>query len=364
VKSEVEERVNFNLIRYSQCWEDADLLLEAIDIKDGEVALSIASAGDNSFSMLTKNPSKVFGIDINFSQIACCELRKSMYKNLEHEEFLTFGGMIDGEMDRIEIFNRRVKDSLPQGVRLYWEDHLHLISKGFMTQGKFEKYFEKFRTRALYLVHGKKHIDELIQSKSFQDRQEFYEKIWNNKRWKWMFQIFFSRFVMGRLGRDKEFFKYVKGSVAERILNRAKHALTVLDPSKNPYLQFILLGEYKDVLPHALRKENYDSIRERIDKIEFKKQSIEEFISQFRGRINVFNLSDIFEYMTQENMDDLYEVLLKSAEKDARIAYWNMLVPRSASPKFNIITDEDRNRELLLQDKAFFYSRFYVDRVI
>ncbi len=32
---------------------------------------------------------------------------------------------------------------------------------------------------------------------------------------------------MGRLGRDPEFFRYVEGSVAERILERVEYALTV-----------------------------------------------------------------------------------------------------------------------------------------
>jgi S-adenosylmethionine:diacylglycerol 3-amino-3-carboxypropyl transferase len=43
-------------IRYAQCWEDADVLLEALDIQPGQSCLSIASAGDNTLAMLAKNP--------------------------------------------------------------------------------------------------------------------------------------------------------------------------------------------------------------------------------------------------------------------------------------------------------------------
>ena len=34
-----------SIIRYAQCWEDADILMAGLDIQPGNVCLSIASAG-------------------------------------------------------------------------------------------------------------------------------------------------------------------------------------------------------------------------------------------------------------------------------------------------------------------------------
>jgi S-adenosylmethionine-diacylglycerol 3-amino-3-carboxypropyl transferase len=170
---------------------------------------------------------------------------------------------------------------------------------------------------------------------------------------------------MGRLGRDKEFFKFVEGSVADRILSRARHALSVLDTSQNPYLHYILYGEYTTVFPYSLRDENYNKIRNNLDKIEFRKVSIEQFAAEFDSEIHAFNLSDIFEYMTQEGMDALYETMLKKAAAGARFAYWNMLAPRRCSDelceKYGVETDEEQNALYLLKDKAFFYNKFYLD---
>jgi S-adenosylmethionine-diacylglycerol 3-amino-3-carboxypropyl transferase len=42
MSSEIAERADFDLIRYAQCWEDADILLEALDIQAGDTCLSIA----------------------------------------------------------------------------------------------------------------------------------------------------------------------------------------------------------------------------------------------------------------------------------------------------------------------------------
>ena len=40
--SDIEQRAAFDLVRYAQCWEDADVLLEALEVKEGETCLSIA----------------------------------------------------------------------------------------------------------------------------------------------------------------------------------------------------------------------------------------------------------------------------------------------------------------------------------
>ena len=71
---------------------------------------------------------------------------------------------------------------------------------------------------------------------------------------------------MGRLGRDPEFFRFVEGSVSDRILARTKHALTEIATLDNPYLRYILTGNYlaaedATALPHYLRPENFENIR-------------------------------------------------------------------------------------------------------
>ena len=64
IKSEIENYAEFDIIRYAQVWEDAEILIEALDIKEEDNILSIASAGENALSILIKNPKKVYAIDV------------------------------------------------------------------------------------------------------------------------------------------------------------------------------------------------------------------------------------------------------------------------------------------------------------
>ena len=43
-QSDIEKRASFDLIRYAQAWEDADILVAALRPKPGDTVVSIASA--------------------------------------------------------------------------------------------------------------------------------------------------------------------------------------------------------------------------------------------------------------------------------------------------------------------------------
>lgn len=362
--TEAAARADFNQIRYAQCWEDADVLLEALDVREGDVCLSIASAGDNSFSLLSRNPAKVIAVDLNPAQLACVWLRKAAYARLTHEELLQLIGARPAD-DRQRLYTR-CRPDLPTPVQQFWDARPNLINSGIGSAGKFERYFTLFRTRILPFIHTRKRVDRLLAGGSREARHAFYTSTWNSLRWRLMFNLFFSRFVMGRFGRDPAFFQYVQGSVSQRILQRARHALTELDPADNPYLQWILTGRYTTALPHALRPENFEPIRRNLDRLHVHHGSIEQYLAgQPDERIDRFNLSDIFEYMSEDNHATLLKLMVSRAKPGATLAYWNMLVPRSRPAQLASQLSENRalGDRLLLQDKAFFYSRLVVENV-
>jgi S-adenosylmethionine-diacylglycerol 3-amino-3-carboxypropyl transferase len=362
LSSEIESRAEFSEIRYAQCWEDADILVEALNTGAGKTYVSIASAGDNSLSLLTLKPERVIALDLNPSQIACLELRVAAFKKLNHGELLELIGSRDSN-NRRDLFSR-CENLLSRDSRAFWNSHLNNIDKGIGNAGKFEKYFRIFRTRIIPLIHSGRTIDGLFKNPDRESRIEFYDKKWNNWRWRLMFKIFFSRAVMGRMGRDPEFFKYVEGNVASRILSRTKYALTELNPAENPYIQWIMMGTHLDVFPHALRESNFDLIRENIDKIEWHLMPLEEFLAkEGANSIDSYNLSDIFEYMSEENYHKLLGEIIESGRSGGRIAYWNMLVPRSRPKSMAglLVPLKDLSDELFVKDKAFFYSRFVVE---
>ena len=371
------------MIRYSQCWEDTEVLLESLDIQENDICFGILSAGDNVFSMLAENPKKVMALDISFPQIALAKLKKEVFNSLSYEEMLEFMGVMKSDK-RIEIYDR-IKENLDKEVKEYWDFNRESIEKGIIHAGKFEKFFKIFREKILPFVHSKKRIEKLLEKKSRQERIEYYDKYWNNFRWKLMFKLFFSKYIVGKLGRDKEFFRYAEKNISEEMKERSRYALCELNPYENPYINYILTGNYrKDCLPYFLRKENFDKIRKNLHKVEILQSSVEEYLDQIDFKINKFNLSDIFEYMSAENYSKLMEKIYDNAENNTLLAYWNLIVERNSEKLDYKKTDseitvtgkeinvkgkkyermKELDRKLHEKDMTFFYTDFVVEKVI
>jgi S-adenosylmethionine-diacylglycerol 3-amino-3-carboxypropyl transferase len=364
-RAEAADHADFSEIRYAQCWEDADVLLEALRPQRGQVGISIASGGENTLALLASGPARVIALDLNPAQIACLELKVAAFRELRHHEVLALIGS-EPATNRGELY-KRCRTQLSPAARRFWDNRGARIDEGIGAIGKFERYFELFRGRILPLVHRRATIDRLLAGGPLDARERFYEEYWNSWRWRAMFRLFFSRTVMGRFGRDPSFFRYVEGTVSNRILARTRHALTRLNPAENPYLQWILTGRHASARPYALRPEHFDAIRAHLDRLEWRCMSMEEYLGASAGDdIDWFNLSDIFEYMSMDRTQEILQSIAQAANSGARLAYWNTLVPRSraealagALKPLNVLAG--RLHEV---DKAFFYSAFVVEEVM
>ena len=360
--SEISERVDMSIIRYAMCWEDADVMLEALDVQPGDVCLSIASGGENSLSLLTRQPARVIAVDLSPAQIACLEIKCAAFRRLEHGQLLELMGARQSE--RRPMLYQALRGELTPATRSFWDGRPASIAAGIGSAGKFESYFALFRRYVLPLIHSRSEIEALFAPKSQAERERFFQDVWENRRWRSLLRLFLSRPVMGRLGRDPEFFRYAQGNLAEESLNRVRYALTVLDPARNPYFQWIVFGRYTTTLPHALRPENFELIRSHLDRLEWRIASLETTIAEAgNASIDRFNLSDIFEYLSPSATESAFEQIARAGRSGGRIAYWNMMVPRISPERLwqKLRPLDELARQLLLQNQAAFYSSLHVE---
>ena len=216
------KHINHELLRYANCWEDAEILAKGLDVTADDHILSIGSGGDNALFLLSQNPARITAVDINTSQLYLIELKKSAIKVLGHHEFLQFLGFKAASKEIRRAYYERLSGELSTQAHEYWSRHLEMLDSGIIYQGKFEKYFLLFSRFVLPLIHSKRNISKLLANKSADQQLHFYKERWNTWRWRLLFKIFFSQRVMGKFGRDKALFNEVKGSVKDIILNERK----------------------------------------------------------------------------------------------------------------------------------------------
>lgn len=367
--SEVAKVADFDHVRYAQSWEDPLCLRGALEPDADSRILSIAAAGDNSFALLVQGAGRVVSVDMSPAQCALVELKRAAILTLTHEELLRFVGVTDGA-DRAALY-MRTRSELPPGARAYWDLQPHLVARGVIHIGKLENMFRIFRTRVHPTLHSRRLTEAAFEPRSRMAREEFWHERWNNRRWRAIAKLFFSERVIARLGRDPTFFEHVQINVNEHYALRAYHALVELDPSTNPFVQYILLGRYLD-LEHGhpwLAPGNHELLRERMDRLEVRCTELEAHLAHVEpGTYTGFNLSDIFEWMSDELHERVYRAIAGTSVPGGRLAYWNNLVPRSAPASLidsgAVTSDRDLAVRLHDADRSFLYRDFHVDTVV
>jgi len=358
-------RARAEVLGYAQCWEDADVLVEALAPRPGERCLSIASAGDNTLALLACCPERVVALDCNPAQIASLELRVAAYRALEHPEMLELLGSRPSR--RRTTLYQRCRTQLGSSTRAFWDARPESIAQGFGTAGRLERYLALFRRRVLPAIHPRSRVERLLRGGCRAEREAFYAREWDSRAWRAVFRVFFSRAVMGLAGRARSHFRYAEHSISAQLLERLRYACTVLDPADNPYLQWILTGRHGAVLPFALRAENFERIRANLDRLEWHCLRLEGFLACARtASFDCCNLSDAFEYMDAAHYEATLRDLLDAARPGARLAYWNLLVGRSrpAALARRLAPRTARAADLHARDKTFFYRGFVLEEVL
>jgi len=347
-------------ISYAQCWEDQAPLTRAIRMAPRGTILSVASGGDNTLAILLEDPEKVIAIDHNPAQIHLLEMKMAAMRGLTYREFREFMG-VDPSGLRIHLY-RRIRHYLSSSARAYWDLNPDMIESGIIHCGKFERYFAIFRKYILPLIHTKDRIETFLAFEDIHKQAEYYENIWNNRRWRLLFRIFFSRWVLGHLGRHPSLFRYVKTeAIAQELFDRSERGLKSIPACSNYFLEYIFTGQYRNAahMPPYLLEENFLLIRERLDRITLITAPLQKYIRRIApNSVSVFNLSDIFEYLSYTEYSYMLHEILQKSREGAIIAFWQLFVPLGIPEilRFYLTERFDRSN----QDRTFFYDGFCV----
>ena len=350
------------LINYSQCWEDPQVLVGALSIHPTDHVLSITSGGDNTLALLLAGAGKVDSIDLNPVQNYLLELKKSAAKCLAYDEYLELMG-VRASKRRWALF-QKVRTNLSQAAEAWWSSHQRLIEKGVMHCGRFEHFSAFFARFVLPLIHSKRTILGLLMCRNVQEQRDFYKRRWDSWRWRFFFGLASNRLMLKRYARQKGMFTHTAGkTVADVYRERLERHLTSVSIQGNYFLHYSLTGGYEKELPPYLEEQGYQQLR-RIPETALS-ITTNNLFNHLRSipdnTFSKFNLSDIFEALSLEDNDTLWQEIIRTAKSGAVIAYWNNLVMRSypTQQSGQIKTDENQLRNLRAKDRVFFYDSFH-----
>lgn len=353
-------------IHYSNCWEDADVVIEALNIKPAGVYLSISSAGDNTLSILSQNPKFVLAVDKNPAQIACLEIRKAAIARLSYNDTMSFLGVTRSNR-RVAAY-QQLRMSLSPSSQCFWDRHVPEIKKGIIHAGNTEKNFNRFRKYVLPWIMTRSLQQQLLQESSLTARKQLCDKVLNTWNYQLVMRSVFNKAMIKHfsIGKYSTFYQIKNGNLADIIIERIKDGLTSPLAHNNPYITYIMTGNYNGILPHYLREKVFSQIKRNIGRLHIFQGTMQQALESHPLKVfDGFNLSDIFEYMDHNEFRTCVHKIVGKANKGARLIYWNTLKKRAASRNFDghLHSCTALVQNLQRINKSFFYNCLHVDEV-
>ena len=367
-RSEVGQEMDLQQIRYSQVWEDHLLLEKGLEIIPEDDILSVASAGCNVLALLLHEPKSITAIDMSPAQIALVQLKLEGIRELSHPEFACLIGVRDG-YDRWQLY-QKIRKALPTDCRKFWDQRRIEIETGVIHCGRFEKYIRIPMAKFLPRVWSSDLVERLLTSSSLEVQAKIFEEEADIPEFAEMFRWYSDREMLARHGRDPAQFKYVgEMDVGKYFLNRLRYAFTHIPMRGNFYMEFFLTSRYRDLEqgPPYLQPTFFNRLKGLIDRVTVVHGELERYLySVPKHMFSKANLSDIFEYTSEEQTEKLLTVMAQRFRPHGRLAYWNLLVSRSRpeSLKDQLIPLSEKAESLSRRDRVWFYNAFRIEEII
>jgi S-adenosylmethionine-diacylglycerol 3-amino-3-carboxypropyl transferase len=358
---ETDGQVKLHKLIYTANWEDPESDRLALRIQPGETLMTVTSGGCNTLGFLIHDPAVIHTVDINPSQAFQLELKMAGMNNLDYGEFTGFLGLAPCR-DRLEIY-ASLRDHLSHEAARFWDSRRKILRKGFLLHGSYDA-FVNLVGRYVRLGHGRKRVDGLFETKDLEEQRAFYDKFWDIRRTRWVFQLFYNKNVLARMGLEADYFRFDDGSssFAESFLKRFRKVVTDVPVRGNYFVHLYLKGRYRSLseVPDYLRKEHFEVIRSRLSRIRIRTADAKKWLAeQPDSSIDVFALSNICELMDLDDTRVTFEEVLRTAKPGARICFRNLIIPRDVPEDLRayIRKDEALSQRLKDADRSFVYSK-------
>lgn len=316
--------VDLDRIRYSLVWEDSETLYNALDIDSNDHLLIITSAGCNVLNALLKNPATVTAVDLNPVQNKLLLLKKHI---ILHHEFDVYQSLLGfAGKNAVSHAKQKLVETLPPNEKSFWSSFFDNHPDGLLTSGKLENYITGF-----YGTLGSKEQQKLHQLITFTDVTEQYDFFINhlhNSSFRQSFLTYFDDENLSK-GRDPKLLKYATETGGETFYNRLMQQLSSALVSANFYFRFFFFGpQYlpENILPPCYRKENYNYLKKQLSKLQvITGEAIDYLLSSGGAIVNKASLSNIFEYTSRQEFENVCHALSENSHRYLRIVFWNLL---------------------------------------
>lgn len=366
---------------YNQIWEDPDVDLDALELQRHHRLITIASGGCNVLNYLAADPAQIVAIDLNANHIALTQLKLSALKNLpSYEEFFRFFGHANDKANR-EAYDNFLSERLDVTTRRYWEKHIplhgrriNMFARNLYRYGLLGRFIGILH--AVARLHGKR-LDGILSARTPAEQRTAFERtiapLFDYKSIQFLSKSPISLYALGIPPAQYDELVSANNGSAIAALRERVERLACDFPIRENYFAWQAFGrgydvENREAIPAYLRREVYDVIRTRTDRVEVHHASLTDFLSQQPAQsMHRYVLLDAQDWMNANQLSALWAEIDRTADtRDARVIFRTAgaesplsrkLKPELLAPWIYL---EGESRMFHAQDRSSIYGGFHV----
>ncbi len=321
---------------YNQIWEDPDIDLEALELEPHHRLITIASGGCNILNYLAADPAQIIAIDLNPNHVALARLKLSALANLpNHDSFFRFFGEADDKANGV-AFDDILAAHLDSDTRAYWQKHIplrgrriNMFSRNLYRYGLLGRFIGVLH--AVAKLHGTS-LEPILAARSRAEQRTLFERhiapLFDYKSIRMLSKSPVSLYALGIPPAQYDELVAGTNGNAIAVLRERVERLACDFPIQENYFAWQAFGrgydiEHRAAVPAYLRRDVYDVIRHRTERVQIHHASFTDFLKeQAAPLLNRYVLLDAQDWMNADQLTQLWREIDRTADtRDARVIF-------------------------------------------
>jgi S-adenosylmethionine-diacylglycerol 3-amino-3-carboxypropyl transferase len=370
----------FRGLVYTQIWEDPEIDLEALTLGPDCHVVAIASGGCNVLSYLTGDPARITAVDLSRAHVALNRLKLVAAARLPSwRTFYRFFGAADDPAN-VAAYRQLIAPCLDPQSRAYWEGRsLQQFGRRRISIFARNAYRHGVLGRFIGLAHAAARLygvdlRDLLSARSLEDQRRFFETmlapLFDKPAVRWATANRLSLYGLGIPPAQYE--ALAGGRDMGAVLRSRVERLACGFSLRDNYFAWQAFGrryggDGQGALPPYLRREQFDAVRARVDRVEVLNRSITEYLvacpEASRDR---YVLLDAQDWMTDAQLDALWAEITRTARPGARVIFRTAAEPSLLPGRLDPALlarwryEEELSRALAARDRSAIYGGFHL----
>lgn len=363
---------------YPQIWEDPVVDMEALAIQPGDHIVAIASGGCNVLSYLIANPARITALDLNHAHIALNRLKLAAARALpSYQHFANFFARADLKSN-VALFDEHLAGQLDQDTLRYWQERdmfgrrrINVFARGFYQTGLLGRFIGAAHLMGRTLGVN---VRAVAQARTVEEQRQIFEKTiapaFDHWLLRWILKSPASLYGLGI--PPAQFAALANGQNMSDVLRQRVEKLACTFPMRENYFARQAFGRGYAVsegglLPPYLDAGHFDTIRTRCNRVDVRHESMTQFLSRSpASSVNAFVLLDAQDWMSDQQLTDLWREIHRSAALGARVIFRTaaderLLPGRIPAEILRVWTyHEAQSKALNVRDRSSIYGGFHL----